>query len=131
MAEKSGLAPGKNVGLPVEPGWNPLLAQKTFDQKQGLGRKRTGAARTGQRQLALVGDLLDVHPAGLGVVHGQRKAAFPIVHPIVCTMLLLGVRDRLGESPNLPLQILRHAGGMETNMVLGDPGNHGFGTNDS
>lgn len=121
----------KTVRRPVEPGRHALLKQKTFDEKLCLDGQRSGAEGSRERQLALVGDFLNVHPAGLGMADGKREATFPVVHPVVRAMLLLGIRHRLGKSPHFPLQILGHAGGVESDVVLSDPGDHIFGSNDS
>ena len=125
------LATGRNFRLAVEPGRNTLLTQKTFDEKHGLGGQRAGAEGSGQGQLTLVGDFLDIHATGFGMIDGKGEATFPIVHPVVRTVLLLGISHGLGKSPYFPLQILRHAGGVESDVVLGDPGDHIFGSNDS
>ena len=105
------------------------MAEKTFNEKKGLGRERTRAESPGKRELALVGDFLNLHAPGLRVIEGKGEAAFPIIHPVVGAMLLLGVGDCLGESPDFPLQVLGHTGGMQTDMMLGNPGDHNFGAN--
>jgi len=130
VAEKN-LAAGGNFRLAVQPGWNALLTQKTFDEKHRWRGQRPRAEGSRERQFALVGDLLNVHASGLGMIHGKGEPAFPIVHSVVRAMLLLGIRHRLRKAPYFPLQILRHAGGVEPWLVLGDTGNHMIGSNDS
>jgi hypothetical protein len=123
------LAAGKRFRLPVQAGWNPLLAQEAFDQKAGLAGERAGACGTRKRTFALVGDLMNLHAPGFGMFHREGKPAFPVVHPVVGTVLLLGIGDRLGKAPNFFLQVLSDPGGMQTHMMLSDPGDHGFGSN--
>jgi hypothetical protein len=78
-----------------------------------------------------VGNFLNIHATGLGMVDRKREATFPIIHPVVRALLLLGIGHGLGETPNFPLQILGHAGGMESDVMLSYPGDHDFGANDS
>jgi hypothetical protein len=129
--KKGILAAGKKFRLPVEPGRNALLTQKTFDEKRRLSGEGTGAKGPREGQLTLVGDFLNVHAPGLGVIDGKGEPAFPIVHAVVRAVLLLGIGHGLGESPDFPLEILRHTGRVKTDVVLADPGDHIFGTNDS
>ena len=125
------LAAGEGIRLAVQPGGNALLAEETLDEEKGLGRQRPHAPGTREGKFALMRYFLKVHASGLGVIEREGKPAFPIIHPVVRTMLLLGVGYRLGETPNFPLQILGHAGGMESDVMLSYPGDHGFGANDS
>ena len=122
-------AAGKRLGLAIQTGGHTLLAKEAFDQEHGLGRKRSYPQRTRQGKLTLVRNLQDIHATGLGMVDREGETALPIVHSIIGTALVLCVRHGLGKTPNFPLQILSHPGGMQTWMMLGDTGNHDFGAN--